>query len=170
MINIYTIYKLGQTMPHKVLEGVVSQTMECCLVPITQTKGNTARLNSLNNWISALEFRTDEVFVGMDGDVVMDDPDTIARLLEAMKSDVFMATIRTQIIQHRSKMAHALFACSEPKVLRKELISVRKNWTGRCSMCTALGNLARKGKKIKIIDSPRAYECRRETLKRNRAT
>ncbi|MBW8036105.1 MAG: hypothetical protein FVQ79_10870 [Planctomycetes bacterium] len=169
MIKIYTIYKLGQTIPHKVLEGVVSQTVECCLVPITQTKGGTARLNSVNNWISALEFRTDEVFFGMDGDVVMDDPKTIEKLLFAVQP-VFMATIRTQIIQHRSKLAHALFACNEPEVLRKELISIRKNWTGKCSMCTAISNLAQKGKKTRIILTPRAYECTRETLKRNRAT
>jgi hypothetical protein len=166
MVKIFTIHKQGQTIPHKVLEGVVSQTVECCLVPISQTKGDTARLNSVNNWISALEFHTDEVFIGMDGDVVMDDPDTIAKLLEAMKSDTFMATVRTQIIQHRSKMAHALFACSEPEILRKELIGIKKNWTGACSMCTSMNNLARKGKQTKIIGFPRAYECSRETLKR----
>ena len=166
MIKIFTIHKQGQTIPHKVLEGVVSQTVECCLVPISQTKGNTARLNSVNNWISALEFHTGEVFVGMDSDVVMDDPDTIAVLLKAMKSGVFMAAIRTQIIQHRAKLAHALFACSEPEVLRKELIGIKKNWTGGCSMCASMNNLARKGKQTKIIGFPRAYECSRETLKR----
>jgi len=169
MVKIFTIHKQGQTIPHKVLEGVFSQTVECCLVPISQIKGNTARLNSVNNWISALEFHTDKVFIGMDGDVVMDDPDTIAKLLEAMKSDTFMATVRTQIIQHRGKMAHALFACSDPEVLRKELISIRKNWTGQCSMCRSMNNLARKGKQTKIIGFPRAYECRRETLERKRA-
>jgi len=165
MVKIFTIHKQGQTIPHKVLEGVVSQSVECCLVPISQTKGNTARLNSVNNWISALEFHTDEVFVGMDGDVVMDDPDTIRKLLFAVQP-VFMATIRTQIIQNRSKLAHALFACSEPDVLRRELISIRKNWTGGCSMCRSMNSLARKGKRTKIIGFPRAYECIRETLKR----
>ncbi len=167
MIKIFTIHKQGQTIPHKVLEGIVSQTVECCLVPISQTKGNTARLNSVNNWISALEFHTDEVFVGMDGDVVMDDPDTIAALVAGMTPGIFMATIRTQIIQNRSKLAHALFACSEPEVLRKELIGIRKNWTGDCSMCASLKNLTLKGKRTKIIGFPRAYECTRETLKRN---
>ncbi len=167
MIKIFTIHKQGQTIPHKVLEGIVSQTVACCLVPISQVKGDTARLNSVNNWISALEFSTDDIFIGMDGDVVMDDPDTIAVLLKAMKSDVFMATIRTQIIQNRSKLAHALFACSEPEVLRKELMGIRKKWTGGCSMCASMNNLARKGKQTKIIGFPRAYECTRETLKRN---
>ena len=166
MIKIFTIHKQGQTIPHKVLEGIACQSVECCLVPISQTAGKTARLNSVNNWISALEFSTDEVFVGMDGDVVMDDPDTIAVLLEAMKSGVFMATIRTQIIQNRSKLAHALFACSEPEVLRRELLGIKKNWTGACSMCASMNNLARKGKRTKIIGFPRAYECSRETLKR----
>lgn len=170
MIKIFTIHKQGQTIPHKVLKGIVSQTVACCLVPISQPKGGTARLNSVNNWISALEFRTDEIFIGMDGDVVMDDPNTIAAILAGITPDVFMATIRTQIIQSRSKMAHALFACSEPEILRKELIGIKKNWTGDCSMCASMKSLAQKGKRTKIIGFPRAYECTRETLKRNCVT
>ena len=166
MIKIFTIHKQGQTIPFKVLEGIACQAVECCLVPISQTAGKTPRLNSVNNWISALEYSGDEVFVGMDGDVVMDDPETIAVLLESISEGVFMAAIRTQIIQHRAKLAHALFACSEPDVLHKELLGIKKNWTGQCSMCTSMSNLASKGKRTKIIGFPRAYECVRETLKR----
>ena len=166
MIKIFTVHKQGQTIPHKVLEGIACQSVECCLVPISREQGQTPRLNNVNNWISALEFGTDEVFVGMDSDVVMDDPETIAVLFEAMKAGVFMTAIRTQIIQHRAKLAHALFACSEPDVLREELLGIRRKWTGHCAMCTSMRNLIQKGKRIKIIGFPMAYECVRETLQR----
>ncbi len=138
-VKIYLIHAQGQTIPQKVLAGVANQSVECCIVPITQEEGKTPRLNSINNWIRALEFRTDEIFIGMDTDVVMDDRDTIKVLLDKTK-ECFMSTIRTQTVQCKHekdvkiKMAHALFACSKPEILLKELILIKKSWDGSCSM------------------------------------
>ncbi len=168
-MNIYTIHKQGQNIPKLVLEGIVKQSIPCNLVPISQEEGETPRLNSINNWIKALEYATDEPFIGMDGDVVMTDKDAIKTLIKGV-GDNFMATLRTQILhikcsKDKMKMAHALFICTDPKRLREELIKIKKNWTGACSMCTAIRNLVKDKKKINLLAFPTCYECRRETLR-----
>ena len=171
-MNIYTIHRQGETIPKLVMEGIVNQSIDCSLIPISQEEGNTPRLNSVNNWIRALEYATDEPFIGMDGDVVMDDEDTIKTLLKGVEN-VFMATIRTQILhikcnKDKVKMAHALFACIEPKILRDELIKIRENWNDGCSMCRVIKELVMQKRKVNLIAFPTAYECRRKRLERSK--
>ena len=167
MTNIYTVLALGQTIPAKVLMGLAHQSEIVNLGPVITPHGKHPRQNMISNWIEALGRAGNGTFIGMDSDVVMHDPQTIEKLLEK-SADNFLTTIKTQTSQHykidgNTQLAHALFACTDPKKLRRALIDKQKNGYTICPICMSIMEL-RADNKIVILGNPIAHECKREML------
>jgi len=171
-MKIFTIIKPGEVIDNRVLCGITRQSVCCNLVPIsTPVTHKLWRMNVLANWIEALSYQSDELFIGMDSDVVLEDPDTIKELLQYTTDGVFMATIRSQTRHIKAKqsklvIAHSLFSCTDKNLLRSELIKLKKNFVDRCPICWAMERILKMKKVMRFIHYPTAYECCRETLVR----
>ena len=70
MINIFVPLKDGEALMPEVMQGILSQSLGCCIVPIT-SKGEERFLetNKVNNLLRALSLNKTDKIILMDSDV-----------------------------------------------------------------------------------------------------
>ncbi len=163
MLTIHTILAHGECLMPEVLEGVLKQTVECCLMPITSERDWKfhRRKNMIANWREAYHYYDGEVFIGFDSDVVLSNPKAVETLLERIK-DNDMVTIATKT-NHR-KVFHSLFA-----VKKGSFLEFSDNYDS-CPICIAVETARKKGKKIECISNKEIHvgECARFYVRRKK--
>jgi hypothetical protein len=83
VIKIFVTMKTGEALMPEVLKGIVSQSVECCIIPVTN-KGvsgfseNHRRLNV----VEAMSLNDEDYFILMDCDVVINSPTLISEMMD----------------------------------------------------------------------------------------
>lgn len=136
-MKIYTILKDGEALMPEVLQGILNQTIECCLIPITSTC-ETEEKSRAKNWNRAKELCQEDIFIGMDSDVILIDKNAIEMIIAELKKKEFdMITLPTRGLG----TGHQVFAVWKNKL--PELKAVE----GNCTICEATTKL-----KYKCLD------------------
>ena len=135
---INTILGDGQSLKPEVLKAIVNQSVECELKVFTSPCTEERRISIINNWNRCFKNNSEKIFISMDSDVVLNDPDTIKKLLECSEDIV---GIRTK----KCKKPHQII------MIRRELPEFEMRTDG-CPFCMWLSD-----KDVKVLDLG-AYE------------
>lgn len=158
---IHTILSHGECLMPQVLEGILNQSVPCCLMPITSTRdwNNHRRKNMIENWRESFHYSDGDIYIGMDSDVVLKDTRAIEVLLERIKNnDIVMIASKTN---HQASY-HGFFAVRKNNFLEFEEVY------DKCPICLALNNAVKSKKKIEFIseDELDIEECIRLYIRR----
>lgn len=123
MIPIYIILRDGQPLLPKVLDGILNQDIECCIIPITSA-GGTPEENRMSNWTGIKDIVHAPYFIAMDSDVVLLHHDMIRSLIRTFKnSDCDMLGVPSR----KCSIGHQLFIVKTSKFSPK--------LEGKCCIC-----------------------------------
>lgn len=166
MIKIYIPLADGQAIMSEVLRGVVKQTVDCCIIPITSKREKNHYTGNLNNWITALELCEDDYFIGMDSDVVLNNPEAIETLLNVKDLKIDIAGSSTQEKHYEStkeyvNFAHSLLYCKNPKEILKYFKKLKKQRCVECCWCKAITMIIDSEKIYRLYKIPYLSECER---------
>lgn len=159
---IYTIMQDGICLMPRVLEGVISQTIPCCLMPITSRRdwSKSAEVNRKQNWEECFSHCNEDIFVGMDSDVVLIEPTAIEILVNELEADegLSMTAIGAK---KRNGTFHQLYA-----IRRKDFFEFDEDPKQFCIICDAMDKMEQDGKRIKHIREIQLTECPRKFVRR----
>ena len=90
---IYTVCRYGECISPEVLQGVVDTGCQLMVFSSWTPEHGKDRTNICDNWKTAMRFFEDEIFIGMDSDIVLRH-ESVMVLLKALKAAdfVFIAT------------------------------------------------------------------------------
>jgi len=112
MIKIFTVLKDGEVLKKEVLEGILKQSVECCLIPITSKGTNVySENNRRNNVLRAIDSNTEDYFFMIDSDVVIKNTDLIKNFFDEEKNS------RTKVRTATTKGENMNFCCYTPHAL-----------------------------------------------------
>ena len=131
---INTILGNGQSLKPEVLKAITNQSVECELKVYTSPQTTPRRLSMNANWNTAFENNTADMFILIDGDVVLKDPDTIKKLLACTEDIVGIKT-------KPSRFPHSVI------MIRRELPLFEVEKTNGCQFCQWL-----RDKDMKVLD------------------
>ena len=112
MIPIFIPLKDGEALMPEVLRGVLTQSIACCIIPIT-SKGEVVyrETNRINNLLRALALNKTDKFILMDSDVAIGNPMMIEEMLNDkanMDKDIISVTTKKEIIPKCPRVPHSL--------------------------------------------------------------
>jgi hypothetical protein len=112
MIPIYIPLKDGEALMPEVLQGVLSQTLGCCIIPIT-SKGEDRFLetNKVNNLLRALSLNKTDKIILMDSDVAIGNSYMIEEMLNDkanMDKEIISVTTRKEKVTQCYHVPHSL--------------------------------------------------------------
>lgn len=125
MIHIFTPLKNGEAIMPEVMKGILNQSVECCLFPISNdnvVNGRWSEANRIENLIRAINLNVNDYFLIMDSDVVLGEPTIIEKMFEE-KSDV--VAVRTADYQT---------SCHSVLLVKGDKIQHLKNFLSTCAV------------------------------------
>lgn len=166
----------GQVIHPEVLKGIVEQTAEIQLLPITRPFECYDEEDSLRGYKStcesrnlakelALKLTNSKYILFLDSDVVMGDPSTVVRMIQLLDRDqtVGACAVHTkqqflldQVVDNESR--HICMACL---MIRKEILSsiiFRNIDSNTCNCLYLTRDINDKGYRTKYITATVAYE------------
>lgn len=166
---IHTVMANGQTLMPRVMKGILNQSVECCLMVITSRRDWTEnyRRNVIANWEEAFKHYEGNIFVGMDSDVVLTNPDAIKTLIEKMEDkEIDMAIVgskpkSTYNESNPRAFPHQLFAIRGGKLPSFDRIKT----IYMCPFCQIIKDMQENGKKIEHIPEIQLEECARKFIR-----
>lgn len=99
MVKIYTTCRNIQELDFQILEGIVKNS--CSLKCVNVNKGESKRERFTYNWNEAFKQFEENIFIGMDSDVKLND-DSIKVLLEGLRDYdlVYMSSHESNTLKH----------------------------------------------------------------------
>lgn len=166
---VNTILCDGQCIMPRVMEGIISQSIECCLMPITSRRdwSKDRRFNMIENWREAFRHCDEEIFIGMDSDVVLTHPKAVETLVNRLKDnkELLMTTMPSKpyskLRYFKGRIDHQLFA-----VRRKDFPIFEELKLSDCPICQTIKKMRSEGKKIECIEEIRLEECAKKFIRR----
>jgi hypothetical protein len=112
MIPIFVPLKDGEAIMPEVMQGVLTQSLGCCIIPIT-SKGEVVyrETNRINNLLRALALNKTDRFILMDSDVAIGNPMMIEEMLNDktnMDKDIISVTTKKEMVTKCRHIPHSL--------------------------------------------------------------
>jgi hypothetical protein len=131
MLKIFMPLADGEEIKPEVLEGIIKNN--CSLYPFTSELKEHRRINMVNNWNRAFELNKEEIFIGMDSDVILEDG-IIEELLKNLEGyDMVTAPTKERHKQGQLIPPHSVF-CTRLKLKFPPI-------TERCPICDTIKKL-----------------------------
>jgi hypothetical protein len=112
MITIFVPLKDGEAIMPEVMNGILSQSLGCCIVPITSKGEEKYRETNRNdNILRALALNKTDKFILMDSDVAIGNPLMIEEMLNDkanMDKEIISVTTKKENITKCSHIPHSL--------------------------------------------------------------
>ena len=172
MIPIFIPLKDGQALMPEVIWGVLSQTLKCCIVPITsEGDENLRESNKLNNMLRALRVSKEKYFILMDSDVVLGNPFMIEDMMmdEAnMNKEIILVTTHKEILPKCNHSPHSLMLLKGLMLIKfmdflesKKIEEAHDDIHRNCSVCQFIHG---KEDKCMYLQNQKNHEVRRLDL------
>ena len=149
MIPIYIPLKDGESLMPEVLQGVLSQTLGCCIVPITSPgEERFLETNKINNLLRALSLNKTDKIILMDSDVAIGNPLMIEEMLNDkanMDKEIISVTTRKEKVTQCYHVPHSLMLIKGLMLVKfidflekRKISSEEEDGRKYCSVCLFL--------------------------------
>lgn len=151
MINIFVPLKDGEALMPEVMQGVLNQSIRCCIVPITSPGDTTYReTNRTKNLLRALHLNTSDRFIFMDSDVVIGNSMMVEEMLQDklnMDKEIISVTTRGECYPKVHHTPHAFMSMRGVMLLKftdyiekksKEEVPIENDRKENCFICQFL--------------------------------
>ena len=150
------------------MKGILSQSMKCCIIPITsECDTETRETNKVNNLLRALKINNSPYIILMDSDVVIGNDKMIEEMLNDMANmnkDIVLVTTRKEKLIKCSYAPHSLMLIKGLMLMKlidflEDIeIDPNKDNKSNCSVCKFLAD---KGNDCVYLENEKNEEVER---------
>jgi hypothetical protein len=171
MIPIFVPLKDGEALMPEVMQGVLSQSLGCCIIPITSPGvADYKETNRINNLLRALALNKTDKFILMDSDVAIGNPLMIEEMLNDkanMEKEIISVTTKKEIVPKCPHIPHSLILIKGlmlakfTNFLERVKIAPENDNDKRCILCYFFKD---KGDSTMFLQNDKNHEIKRLDL------